>query len=744
METPLELSLYALRAYLMSRYTPCVNPSHSRIDALSYQLDFVNLALRRYYEEGAIRLMLADDVGLGKTIMTGLLLKELMLRGHVKRALLVVPRFLKFQWIRELREKFDIECAEELSSNCVVVSIDWLKRHVEEVLRSGGWDVVVFDEAHNLTAPKGRRTTQRYEAASILASSVRNVLLLTATPHHGDQPDFIARLRLLDRGVDERNLRAAVREYVVRRLREDVRDETGIPDRHVAPPVSVALTPEERGFYRGVEEYVLYYYDMSKKRKPLALVAIVFQKRASSSLGAALKTLQRRVETLEAILAGKIAPAERPRKRADVYRIVASTDPEALRREIDKLRELIKLGKSIQRDSKVQKLLEVLTAHKADKAIVFTQYRDTMQYVADALRRAGYKVVTLHGGMDEEQRKAAEQQFRKEGQVLVATDAASEGLNLQIANDLINFDLPWNPSRLDQRIGRVHRYGQKKDVFVYNFVVEDTIDGKVYSVLLRKIEEIRRDLGKVFDYIGNAVDAKAFLQILTRVMEGAKPEDQIEKTVASKATLKDIEDLLTQDRIRIEKDPRCVNYLTGQDLHYVVTATLAQLDPNSYREDGACIKIRYVPAALQPYCRGVCTTDLAGFGIDTPCPEKITAEHPLVQAVFQYHLNKIGQSPYIEAEIERPCYALGTTWVFTAAAELKLPVDVEWREQTYKIEEVKVHFQREVDIAQCSGNVGLDLLTLPVYAAPSREQPPPLPGEAEEEAKTQLMEKIRS
>jgi len=726
-----------LRAFLMWRYTPCVNPSHGRIDALSYQLDFVNLALRKYYEEGAVRLMLADDVGLGKTVMTGLLIKELMLRGHVKRVLLVVPRFLKFQWRRELKEKFDIECSESLDGDCAVASIDWVKRHVEEVA-TRRWDMVVFDEAHNLT--KRRRATMRYEAALRLASSIRNVLLLTATPHHGDREDFLARLKLLDNGIDD--VRTAVREYVVRRLREDVRDEVYIPDRD-ARRVEIRLSDAEKAFYEGVENYARYYYNLSQGKGALALVALVFLKRASSSVAAALKTLERRAEALREILKGA-KPVEKPRRLRDLMKVVADADPHAVKKELEIVERLIELGKSLAVDTKVEKLVEELHQHGGDKCIVFTQYRDTMRHVAQALRKRGFKVVELHGGMDEEERKRAESDFRKWGEVLVATDAASEGLNLQVANVLVNFDLPWNPTRLDQRIGRVHRYGQTKDVFVYNFLVEDTIDGKIYDVLLRKIEAIKRDLGKVFDYLGNAMDEASFLRAVKRALEGRRVEEEVEKVVERKVTLKELEDLLASDRIRIERDPRCKDYVTDEELKNIVLPTLAALDPRSYAEEGDGIKVKYVPRELQRYCRGVCTTGLAGFGLSTPCPEKITIEHPLVQAVISYHLEKLGKGAAVAVEVDKPCLSTGTTWIYKASVEISLPIGLGGDERKYVIEDASAFYRPEELPRGCNveEEVGFTVLSLPIYAAPAQSAPE-MPPELVQQVKERLKERVQ-
>jgi superfamily II DNA or RNA helicase len=722
-------------------YTPCVNPSHSRINALSYQLDFVNYALRRLYDEGALRPLLADDVGLGKTVMTGLLMKELMLRGLVRRALIVTPRFLTFQWRRELAEKFDIHCVErDPKADCVVVSMDYLKRHVEQYLNEE-WDLVVFDEAHNLTVG-ARGPTQRYAAAKALASKVRNVLLLSATPHHGKRHDFVARLRLLDPSVDEGTLRAAVRRLVVRRLREDVREEAGIPERYVSPPVVVEPTEEERRLYAEVTRYVKYYYDAARRargreRRALALVAVVFQKRASSSIAAIKRTIERRMQALQRMKAGLLRPTyDVTSEREALERVVA--DINAIDAELEQLRRLRQLAEAVKTDSKYQKLPEILERHRDSKVIVFTQYRDTMHYLAGRLAELG-GVVTLHGGMTEEERKAAEDKFRRSGRILVATDAASEGLNLQVANVVINYDLPWNPSRLDQRIGRVHRYGQTKPVFVYNMLVADTIDGRVYQVLLQKIEEIKKTLGKVFDYLGNAATEREFLKIVETALAGRSPEEEVDKLLRQKAAaLKDLEELLASDRVRVEADPRCADVVTDDELRALVLNTLAALDPGSYEERGGCIKVKYLPRELGKFCRGRCLTEAAGFG--DQCPERITVEHPLARAVVEYHLSQLLGLQAVEVEVERPCFADGTLWILRGETRLALPTPAGRRE--YRIAKVTAYFKPGRTPCGAEGEVPLSILNLAVEVNRAGQAPPP-PGDVVEEIREELEGRAR-
>lgn len=737
----------ALRIYLHSHFTPCVDPSHSRVEALRYQLDFVNLALRRLLEEGAIRLMLADDVGLGKTVMTGLLLKELKLRGLAKRFLIMVPKMLKFQWRRELEEKFGIRCLEAgrgiPDADCVVASIDYFKRHVDEFLRVP-WDFAVVDEAHNLTVPKGRRPTQRYAAVERLAAKVRNLLLLTATPHHGDRADFIARLRLLDRSVDDYTIRDAVSRLVVKRFREDVRDEAGIPDRQ-AYTVPLKLADREARFYAALTEYVKYYFDMARRasgrrRYALSLVAVVFQKRASSSLYAAVRTVERRIASLQRILQGQETPTDAPRSELEaIRRVVASR--EAIQEEIHRLRALLHiLGISSaddllgQDDSKLQRVRQLLEEHFAagHKAIVFTQYRDTLRYLA--ARLAPHRPAVLHGGMDEEEKRRAEKALAETTALLIATDAASEGLNLQAANVAINYDLPWNPSRLDQRAGRVHRFGQRRPVHIYNILLEDTIDGRVYHVLAEKLREVGIAFERAFDYLGLYIREADFRRLVEAATRGTL-ERAAERAIKSKAGLRDIQDLLTQDRIKLEHDPRCDDVVTAGQLEALVLHTLAAMDPRSYQEKDGCIKVTYLPTPLRRHCEGTCTTGWASFG--GRCQEHITVEHPLVQAILRHYLDSWPQ--YAEAEVGRPAYADGWIWVVQAHTRLRIPVTLEGDTQEYPLTQVEAYY-----VPAGGGppqKVPLSILDTITHIRHPHSDPPEVPGEIRAELEEALRQK---
>ncbi len=402
----LDLMLTGLRFRLLFEHTPCVIASTARIDALDHQIQAVRYALRLQ----PLRLLIADDVGLGKTIITGMIISELLARKRISSVLIVVPKSLLYQWRRELMEKFDIRfdivsCERDVKevlpeSRFVITSIDFVKRpRWRQEFLAKNWDLVVFDEAHNLTIRREGdkiRKTLRYEVAEELASRVENILLLSATPHHGDMLDFYYRLRLLDPALpeiapDQANidylLRSTVSRHVIRRLREEVTKPDGSP---LVPPresktISISLSRDEKELYNELLSYIYGYFNAGFEtgRKSLVYVAIVFQKRASSSIYAIYQTLRRRRILLRKLLRllekGEITPekviieaekaAEKSEKsdRIDVRTLLkyAVREPtiDGLHSELEQLEKLT---------SRISKLLEKgidtkIESHRADR-----------------------------------------------------------------------------------------------------------------------------------------------------------------------------------------------------------------------------------------------------------------------------------------------------------------------------------------------------------------------------------------
>jgi SNF2 family DNA or RNA helicase len=559
------------------------------------------------------RYLIADEVGLGKTIETALILRELESRGELTRALMVVPAGLVNNWHRELNEVFNLNFEvfgsegdiTDRKTNAfakhdrLIASIDTLKRptRIKRLLDAPRWDLVVFDEAHHLTAYRitGKvRKTENYKLAEALKDHSRDLILLSATPHQGNHFQFWMLMQLLNPTLfaspdDMLENRHRLNTVMFRRTKADACQPDGSPlfARRCVHTESFVMNQEERLFYERLREYLEDGFDLARRQgnkgQALGFLMAIFQKIAASSFTAVRRTLKRRLLMLtlhEAFLRDKeldIEARERltseareliheewnlpgdnlgrsqvDRVLADLkYRLVKRLDEEALQiasdpyaseycsmhaeeaasavvdlhlpKERQRIRELLKRFPQ-QRETKVQKLLDGLghlwRQNPNEKVVIFATYLGTVELIAGEIDKAypGQRVVVLRGG-DHGTKIAAERKFRqKDGpRVLVCTAAGREGINLQFARILFNFDLPWNPMDVEQRIGRIHRYGQNHTAQVYNLVMSDTIEGRIFLLLDEKLTEIARTLGKV-DGQGNvAEDLRA--QILGQLSE---------------------------------------------------------------------------------------------------------------------------------------------------------------------------------------------------------------------------------
>ncbi|WP_322798215.1 DEAD/DEAH box helicase, partial [Thermoflexus sp.] len=582
------LGLEAARLGLAYEYDPYFSLSIARVDPLPHQLEAVYdviLPLPR------IRFLLADDAGAGKTIMAGLLLKELKLRGLVQRTLIVTPANLAFQWQREMRdrfrERFDILRGEDLRTaygvnpwqdrSQVITSMDWAKREdVLESLRRTTWDLVIIDEAHRMSARDPEHKTERYRLGELLSRQTHHLLLLTGTPHKGDPENFCLFLQLLDRDVygDVRSLEEAIQRnhapFYLRRTKEALvtfpDPETGrvrrlFTNREVRT-VRFELDGLEFAFYDTLTRYIQDQsirasLDPSARGRALGFTMAMYQRRFASSLHAVRLSLERRLKRLEESL--RQLPAGAPpdfsrldeidelpedevtRLEEEIEQASLPHEREAIRQEIEILRALIEQARALEErgvSSKLNRLREVLTDQNIfgdprTKLLIFTEFRETLDYLVAQLRGWGLKVTQIHGGMKIGDRDTpgtrlyAEREFREDAQVLVATEAAGEGINLQFCWLMINYDIPWNPMRLEQRIGRIHRYGQEHDCLIFNFVAANTREGQVLERLLDRLAEIRRELGsdQVFDVVGEIIPAN-YLERLFRDLYAGKITQQ--------------------------------------------------------------------------------------------------------------------------------------------------------------------------------------------------------------------------
>ena len=574
------LAMEAQRIRYAHQFDPLFAVSVAQVDPLPHQIEAVYHYILR---NPRIRFLLADDPGAGKTIMTGLLLKELKYRGLVRRTLIVVPGHLKDQWLREMKERFG-ETFIAVDRNVinatwgrnvwqeqpqVITSMDFAKQHdVMAALSEVHWDLVVVDEAHKMAAYRyGDKTTktERYRLGELLSRTSNFLLFLTATPHCGDPENFRLFLDLLQPGffassdLLNESVKNADNPLFLRRLKEDLKDFDGRP---LFPPRRVVtktywLSDDEKKLYNAVTEYVEKYYNkaLAADKRNVAFALLILQRRLASSVRAVRRSLERRKERLEELLKlgtwlaerGTIdeeeledAPeAERLKREEElVERLTAAETREELQTEINTLAELIRLARDVERhelETKLTELRKVMEDERIqqtqEKILIFTESRETLEYLAEKLKGWGYSVVTLHGGMNLEERIRAEHEFRERAQVMVSTEAGGEGINLQFCSLMVNYDIPWNPNRLEQRMGRIHRYGQRKEVHIYNLVAADTREGKVLEALFRKLERIRNALGsdRVFDIIGEVIPARSLKEL---IVEAIANRDTLDKIVA--------------------------------------------------------------------------------------------------------------------------------------------------------------------------------------------------------------------
>lgn len=546
------LAIEAHRIRLAHQFDPLLAVNISQVDSLPHQIDAV---YHHILKNPRIRFLLADAPGAGKTIMTGLLIKELKYRGLVRRVLIVVPGHLKEQWLREMKERFGehftVVNRQVMNASWgrsiwqeqpqVITSMDFAKQEdVLNTLAETHWDLVVVDEAHKMAAYRyGEKVdkTKRYRFGEVLSRNASFLLFLTATPHRGDEENFRLFLNLLEPGlfatVDmvQDSVIKGKNPLFLRRLKEDLRDYQGRP---LFPPRYVhtrtfALSDDEKRLYNAVTQYVQQQYNraLGKEKRNVAFALLILQRRLASSVRAVRKSLERRKKRLEELLKLGRWLAEEPIDEEEledyeeqdrtqieddlVARLTAAETCDELQEEINTLEELIRLAKQAERnevETKLHELRETIQSEKllanGEKLLLFTESKDTLDYLAEKLKAWGYSVVTLHGAMNLDERIQAEHEFRHRAQIMVSTEAGGEGINLQFCSLMVNYDLPWTPTRLEQRMGRIHRYGQQKEVHIYNLVARDTVEGKVFRALFEKLERIREALGsdRVFDVIG--------------------------------------------------------------------------------------------------------------------------------------------------------------------------------------------------------------------------------------------------
>lgn len=575
-----------------------VSSVNFKIKPLPHQILALNFVLNRFKS----RCLLADEVGLGKTIEAALIFEELKLRGIADRILIITPAGLTKQWQEELQLKFseefyllDNEKAKALKGlhgkegniwyefDQVITSIDYLKpkrlredlsdteyerrqEHNEQIYQTcieGDWDVVIFDEAHKLTKYKSGKETARYKLGSGLAEVSPVFLLLTATPHSGKTDVFQNLLKLIDPHLfySKDNLKPdKVKQVTVRNKKRAVVDMEGnrLFNQRITTVNKISWDEKEdtaeKELYHKIVDYVSEYYNYAKfeKNYTMILLLMLYQRIVSSSSRAVLKTLKKRYDHLK-----KIENVSRRINDVDMDSFL-DLDGEKqlefieenmsflknshyLQKEIEIIEDCITTAKKAIKsgnDAKFRKLLEIIDEVKKRennpeiKMIIFTEFIETQKYIIESLEKLDYETAYINGNLSLEEKIKQKNLFKDEAQFLVSTDAGGEGINLQFCYYMINYDLPWNPMKLEQRIGRIDRIGQKEDVKVFNFILEDTVEEHVRDILEDKLNIIKEQFGedKLSDILSTLQEDFNFDQIyFDAIVNDEIQEEKLEK-----------------------------------------------------------------------------------------------------------------------------------------------------------------------------------------------------------------------
>lgn len=597
----------------------------SGIIPLPHQLHVLNRAM----ETNNIRYILADEVGLGKTIEAGMIIRELKSRGLVSRILVVCPTGLVTQWASEMQEKFhekfqvilpsDYDTIRRLTDNDdvygqfdqVISPMDsikpiekhagWSEEKVEKYneeriysIINSGWDLIIIDEAHRVAGSSGE--VARYKLGNLLAQQASPyLLLLSATPHNGKTEPFLRLIRLLDADAFP-NAKSIVREqvapFLIRTEKREAIDNNGnlLFKNRITHLVTISWDERnnlQRELYEMVSSYVAKTYNKAlrnrKKNMCLIFLLIIMQRMVTSSTAAIRQSLERRLNVL---LEQRTCVGNLREEDLDELNIedgvedaleAISLDMEL---EIEKLKQIISLAKQAQfqnQDAKVEPLLNeidaILSEDRTQKVIIFTEFVATQTYLQELLVNRGYTVTILNGGMSIDERNAAMQEFKTSTSIFISTDAGGEGLNLQFANIIINYDLPWNPMKIEQRCGRVDRIGQQRDVHIYNFIVGETVENRVREVLEEKLSVILKEMGvdKYSDVLDSEVAECDFTDVYMRSIGHAS---QVEKNLYPVEA--EMKQQLTnaqkyKDVIREEKD---LTKLVGTESNFDVDSAL--------------------------------------------------------------------------------------------------------------------------------------------------------------------------
>jgi len=737
----LRLVSEAYRIHLAHLFDPMLAVHTSLIEPLPHQITAVYDHMLTHQP---LRFLLADDPGAGKTIMAGLLIRELIVRGDVKRCLICAPGSLTEQWQDELQVKFHLKfsiLSRDMIENShsgnpfmehdlMIVRLDQVSRSddLQTRLQQTDWDLVVCDEAHKMSASffgGDLKETRRYRLGQLLGEITRHFLLMTATPHNGKEEDFQLFLALLDQDRFEGRFRDGVHEVDVddimrRMVKEKLLKFDGkplFPERR-AYTINYALSPEEDLLYEEVTNYVRQEFNRAEqlgndgRKGTVGFALTILQRRLASSPEAIYQSLKRRRTRLEK----RLKEAQQTRDRILTIEDVSNFDdeywddledaPEAeleafeielmdsataaqtieeLEAEINILGRLERQASQVRRNSndvkwnELRKLIvetpEMHDDHqRLRKLVIFTEHRDTLNYLLERLTTLIGRqeaIVCIHGGVRREERRDIEDQFRNNPDVLIllATDAAGEGINLQRAHLMVNYDLPWNPNRLEQRFGRIHRIGQTEVCHLWNLVAGETREGHVYRRLLQKLEVERSALdGQVFDVLGKLFQDTPLRRLLVEAIRyGDDPtvRAQLEQAIDNVMDQERVRDLLEQEslvaatmdtrqieRIRADMERAAARRLQPFYIKAFFVQAFERLGGKLHERETGRFGINNVPAIIRNHAKDhglgsisikyerICFEKALIHRQGTPSATFICPGHPLLDATIDLMLSR--------------------------------------------------------------------------------------------------------
>jgi len=712
----------AIRLDLAYKYDRFLSLTSNRIEIEPYQVQAAYEILNSYDH----RYLIGDEVGLGKTIEAGIVIEELIARDRADRVLIVAPAPLTVQWQEEMREKFDrnfvIYDRETVRTHrkshpnqnvwtqedLIITSIDFAKQTTDDpdsdavsVLDAlenldEEWDVAVFDEAHHLTARRSSddsmERTQRYLVGEAVAENSDALLLLTGTPHKGKSDQFYFLTSLLDpyRFSHESQINPdALDDLMIRRLKDGMHDTDGtrmFPEKNIEA-LSVEMTREERKLYDDVTEYIREYYDLAQQEENQAagFTMVIYQKRLVSSIYAIRKSLENRMRAIQNDAVAEDLPddvqdliprystepetltdTERARIEEALETVTITLNRSKIQQELDRVKQLWQQAKNIETDSKARLLRQfvdrILSDNPDEKILIFTEYTDTLEYLRDEVFPE-HDIAQVYGDLDQDRRREEMEKFEAEANLMLATDAAQEGLNLQFAHIMVNYDLPWNPIRIDQRMGRLHRYGQEHTVEIRNLFFANTRESEILNLLIEKTNQIESDLGMRSDVLGRVLEDVDLDETIMAAIAEDEPTEQVvadvEATIEErKDAIQTVEDdFLIRDRFDLSgEDDEILDVIersqhgkvSENDIETLVRVffdefggAITGVRPGPARTDGDVFQLD-VPDVLngshvqRRYARATFTKDIA---IEEDDIEFISLDHPLVQSLIEFCLD---------------------------------------------------------------------------------------------------------